>query len=88
VSKIYYSEVLYAGETFYVEGDVEAHQLSPRAVLVADGIQLPEGDGGCELLDLPRGALADECDPADEAACRADYLYDQERDDRLTGDRS
>jgi len=80
---VIYSLVRYGGLDYYVEGEVEAHQLSPRAVLVADGIQLPEGDGGVELLDLPEGALAHEPDPED----RGDYLYDLERDDRLTGDR-
>jgi hypothetical protein len=78
-----YSLVRYGGLDYYVEGEVESHQLSPRARLISDGITLPEGDGGVELLDLPEGALAHEPDPED----RGDYLYDLERDDRLTGDR-
>ncbi len=78
-----YSLVRYGGLDYYVEGDVEPHQLSPRARLLSDGITLPEGDGGIELLDLPEGALAYDPDPED----RGDYLRDQEKDDRATGDR-
>jgi hypothetical protein len=87
MAKRYCARIRYEGTDYYVDEDVDPCMLSPKAELLADGIELPEGDTCDELLDLPRGALADERDPDDEAACRADHQMDQERDDRDTGDR-
>ena len=85
-----YTLISHAGALYYVEGDVERHQLSDSASILEDGIgyaDLPEEYPTYCLLDLPRGVLANERDLDDEAACRADHQMDQERDDRLTGDR-
>lgn len=84
-----YTLISHAGALYYVEGDVERHQLSESASIIEDGIrsaELPDESPTYCLLDLPQGVLANERDLDDEAACRADYQMDQERDDRLTGD--
>jgi len=77
-------------ERYYVAGVVERYQLSEGFSVIEDDLDLsdiPEDHCAWCLLDLPRGVLRGERDPADEAACRADHQMDQERDDRLTGDR-
>lgn len=82
-----YTLISHAGALYYVEGDVDPHQLSASASVVEDGIrsaELPDEHPTYCLLDLPQGVLTNERDPDDEAACAADHQMDQERDDRLT----
>lgn len=76
-------------ERVYVEGDIDNGHLHARwASVIEDsirGVDLPPGADVRQ--DIPEEALPEVRDLEDEAACRADYQMDAERDDRLTGDR-
>lgn len=76
-------------ERVYVVGHVGSNWLHPRwARVVEDSIRdgdLPD-DADVRHI-IPDEALAPVVDPEEAAACRGDYLMDQARDDRATGDR-
>ncbi len=81
-----YSRLRYDGRDLYVEEPFQSRDLHPRVVIMDDGLRSEELPLVCSPISadrLPRGAWRDVGDPD----CAADRQYDQDKDDRLTGDR-